>query len=104
MLPGYLPRPLQDPYVRWRRGIPYRKIHLSSYGSLSRLLRKIGHSDLEVRAPRLTDADLAWRPPRERKLLELYRRLLSKRALHPLLARVGPFLDLAGPAGNGRDA
>lgn len=104
MLPGYLPRSWQDPYVRWRRGVPYTKIHLSSYGSLSRLLTEVGHSDVEVRAPRLTDADLAWRPPRERRLLELYRGLLSRRALHPLLARVGPFLDLAGPAGHERDA
>lgn len=104
MMLGYLPRPWQDPYVRWRRGTPYTKIHLPSYGSLSQLLRKVGHSDLEVRAPRFSDADLAWRPPQERKLLELYRGLLSNRALNPLLARVGPFLDVVGPGDAARDA
>ncbi len=97
---GFLPRRWMDGFVRWRRGVPYDKIHLRSYMEFRRQLRQIGGGHLRLRFPRLEPGDFRHQSPARRLLLEGYRRLGSRaRFMRPLLALFGPFLDLVGKPG-----
>jgi SAM-dependent methyltransferase len=99
---GFVPRRWQNRFVRWRRGIPYEHVHLPSWPSLWRDLRRAGQTQLRVRCPELLPLDYAHRGPWERRLFALYGRLA--RALpvaRPLLLLVGPYLDVVSEAGAG---
>ena len=94
---GFLPRRAMGPYVRWRRGVPYRHVFLRSRRELTRLLRRGGLRGWKLRRPAITAGDVAHQPPRNRRLLILYDRLGRwLPPLRPLLARFGPYLDVAG--------
>lgn len=101
---GFLPRRWMDPYVRWRRGLPYDRIHLRSAGELRRLARRAGADGLRVQPPLVDDADVSHLGPTQRRWLRAYGRLgalLPGRLLTPL----APWLDVAGrlaaaPGGN----
>jgi len=89
---GFLPRRLQVPYVRWRRGVDFAKIRPLSLGELRRLAapffaaRRIAPAD----APDETVAQLS---AGQRAQVALYRRLKRSRILLPLLVRVAPEWD-----------
>jgi SAM-dependent methyltransferase len=93
---GFLPRRLMNPYVRWRKGIPYQHITLQSAGSLRRLLRAAGQADLAIRCPLLSQADYQHHPPAQQLVFTIYHALAAGvPPLRPLLALASPYLDIA---------
>jgi SAM-dependent methyltransferase len=92
---GFLPRRLMDPYVRWRKGLPYQHIQLQSYFDLRRILRASGQADLRVRRPHLARADYQHHASRTQRLFEWYAALDARLPLaRPLLTLFGPYLDI----------
>ena len=92
---GWLPRPLMEPYVRWRRGLPYQHIYLRGLLAMSRSVRRSGQPDLRLRMPWLGAADYQHHPPVRRQLFRAYRALAtSLPPLRPLLSLIGPYIDL----------
>ncbi len=92
---GLLPQRWQDRFVRWRRQIPYQHVHLPSWLSLRRNLRRAGLTQLHVRYPELLPLDYDHRQPLERRLFALYGQVArTVPAARLLLALVGPYVDV----------
>lgn len=91
---GFLPRPLMEPYVRWRRGKAYR-IRLLSVFELKRLAAR-SFGSLRVGLPDMSDAEQQGLPAGERRLLTIYRRVRRWPVVRSLLLLVGPLLQVVG--------
>ena len=102
---GWLPRPLQARYVRWRSGKSYDYNRLLSTREAMRLLRRCTRFDARLVVPPVSEHDIAQFPEGRARLARLYNRLASVRALRPLFLAVGPFFRVVGicrpDAGNG---
>lgn len=88
---GWLPRPLQDPYVRWRIHEPYGHTTPRSAREVARLVRSTGAFDLRLLVPEVPAQDLERFPRWRRAAAALYNRLARTRRLDPVLLRFGPF-------------
>lgn len=90
---GLLPRPLMDPYVRWRSGRPYRNIRLLSIFELHKLgARTFGR--VRAGVPDVSDVEQEGLPPPERRLLSIYRKVKDWPFVRPLLLLMGPLLQM----------
>lgn len=90
---GFLPRPWQLRYVRWRRGVSFSEIRPVSLRELRRLARAaFGRS--EVLPADAADEAVAALPRAQRMQVALYRRLKRNRLIRPLLLRVAPEWDV----------
>ena len=92
---GYLPRNLANAYVKLVKGIPYEHIYLESFGSLQRSIHAIGDVNFETRIPRVTEADYAHHPVWKQQLFKVYSGLMQMPALGAIMARLGPYVDVA---------
>ena len=91
---GWLPRRLQEPYVRWRTGRPYHGTRLLSSGELSRQLEQ--HADLrfELRVPAVPEAEISHFGRRRALLARLYNRIVAMPISRRPLLRIGPFFQV----------
>ena len=89
---GFLPRRLQVPYVRWRRGVDFAKIRPLSLRELRRLAAPLFPAR-EIAPADAADETVAQLPAAQRAQVALYRRLKRVRMLRPLLLRVAPEWD-----------
>jgi hypothetical protein len=90
---GFLPRPLQLAWVRWRRGVDFAKIRPLSLRELRRLSAPL-FGRRQVAPADAADETVAALPAGRRAQVALYRRLKRSRLLRPLLLRVAPEWDV----------
>jgi 2-polyprenyl-3-methyl-5-hydroxy-6-metoxy-1,4-benzoquinol methylase len=91
---GWLPRPLQEPYVRWRIGQPYDHTRLMSTWEMSRELRHHQGIQFEFRIPPVPAEEIANFSPRRATLAKLYNRISSWRVSRPVMLAIGPFYQV----------
>ena len=91
---GWLPRPWQQPYVRWRSGQDYSGTRLLSTREMTRELKR--HAELEYRlsVPRVPEEEIAHFSPRRALLARLYNRIAGWRIARGALLAVGPFFQV----------
>ncbi|HEY6131733.1 MAG TPA: class I SAM-dependent methyltransferase [Halioglobus sp.] len=91
---GWLPRPLQVPYVRWRSGQDYRGTQLLSTWEMSRELGR--HPDLrfEICIPQVPQEEIEHFSPLRAALAKLYNRIARFRGARPALLAIGPFFQV----------
>lgn len=91
---GWLPRPLQGPYVRWRNGQDYSGTRLLSTWEMARELKR--HAGLQYRlsVPQVPEEEIAHFSSRRAMLARLYNRIAEFRASRPALLAVGPFFQV----------
>ncbi len=91
---GWLPRPLQIPYVRWRSGLDYRGTQLLSTWEMSRELQR--HADLtfEILVPQVPAEEIEHFSTRRAALARLYNRIATFRGARSALLAIGPFFQV----------
>jgi len=92
---GYLPRSIANSYVKLIKGIPYEHIYLESFGSLQRAIQSVGDSAIETKVPVITEADYAHHPSWKKALFKIYSVVMSTPVIGGLMARLGPYVDVA---------
>jgi len=88
---GWLPRPWQPAYVRWRSGIDYRWVQLLGPRELRRRVEAAGFA-CEVRAPAVPEAEMAAFSPRRRALARVFNAMRRVPGLGRAVGAVAPFL------------
>lgn len=91
---GWLPRPLQDGYVRARTGEAYGHTSPRSVREVERMFRV--HTSLEVTlsVPTLPASEIATFSPWKKRVARVFNTVASSRGLRPLLLLIGPFFRL----------
>ena len=92
---GFLPKALMNGYVKLVKGIPYEHIHLQSFGSLDRAIKLVDDQPLFTRVPLIAEADYAHHPQWKQSLFKIYNLIMNTPGLGSLLARIGPYIDIA---------
>ncbi|HEY9734083.1 MAG TPA: methyltransferase domain-containing protein [Drouetiella sp.] len=92
---GYLPRSLANSYVKLVKGIPYEHIYLESFGSLQQSIQSIGNLNFETKVPQITEADYAHHPQWKQQLFKIYSGLMRMPVIGAIMARLGPYVDVA---------
>jgi len=93
---GWLPRSLQEPYVRWRIGQPYNHTRLMSTWEMARELRLHHELQFEFRIPPVPEEEIANFSQRRATLASVYNRISGWRVLRPLMLGIGPFYQVIG--------
>lgn len=91
---GWLPRPLQAPYVKWRTGEDYRFARLLSAREAMTLLARHTSFAPQAEAPPLPDEEIARFSPRRAALARAYNRLQRLPGVSTLLLSFGPFFRI----------
>ncbi len=91
---GWLPRPLQEPYVRWRTGHPYDHTRLMGTWEMARELRHHHGIQFEFRIPPVPEEEIANFSPRRATLAHLYNRISAWSISRPVMLAVGPFYQV----------
>ena len=90
---GWLPRRLQEPYVRWR-GRTYRGTRLFSAWEMARLLERHDELEYELRVPPVPEYEIRHFGPRRAVLARLYNRVVAQPLSRKALLGVGPFFQV----------
>jgi SAM-dependent methyltransferase len=90
---GFLPRPWQVAWVRWRRGVDFSKIRPLSLRELDRLAAP-HFPTRHVAAADAADETVAALPPLRRAQVALYRAARRIKVTRPLLLRIAPEWDI----------
>ncbi len=93
---GWLPRPLQARYVRWRTGEPYDFARLLSASEAVGLVRAHTRFDVHAAAPPIPDEELARFAPRRAMLGRTYNTLARVPGVRRAFLAVGPFFRVTG--------
>lgn len=93
---GWLPRPWQAPFVRWRNGADYRDTQLMSSFSLRERLRRNTHFAVQVLIPPIAQEEIAAFPPLKARVARLYNRLCTSHRLRWAFLLVAPFFRVVG--------
>jgi 2-polyprenyl-3-methyl-5-hydroxy-6-metoxy-1,4-benzoquinol methylase len=91
---GWLPRSLQEPYVRWRTGQPYNHTRLMSTWEMARELRHHPEIEFEFRVPPVPEAEIAAFTPRRAILANLYNKISAWTISRPAMLAIGPFFQV----------
>jgi len=91
---GWLPRPWQQPYVRWRNGQDYSGTQLLSTWEMSRELDRHAGLDYQLSVPQVPEEEIVHFSPRRALLARLYNRIAEFRLSRPALLAVGPFFQV----------
>jgi 2-polyprenyl-3-methyl-5-hydroxy-6-metoxy-1,4-benzoquinol methylase len=91
---GWLPRPLQKPYVRWRIGQPYNHTRLMSTWEMARELRNHHELQFEFRIPPVPEEEIANFSQRRATFANFYNRISGWSILRPVMLGVGPFYQV----------
>jgi 2-polyprenyl-3-methyl-5-hydroxy-6-metoxy-1,4-benzoquinol methylase len=90
---GWLPRRLQEPYVRLR-GRAYHGTRLLSAREMARLLESHQELDFELRAPPVPEEEIRHFGARRAALARLYNRVAAQPISRKALLGVGPFFQV----------
>lgn len=88
---GWLPRPWQAGFVRWRSGKNYDDTRLMSSAALARQLRQNTDFRFRLVMPAVSQEEIARFKALKAWLARIYNRCRSHPLLHPLLMAIGPF-------------
>lgn len=91
---GWLPRSLQESYVRWRNGQDYRGTCLLSTWEMSRELQRHAELRFELRVPQVPTEEIAHFSPRRASLARLYNWIARFGISRRVLLAVGPFFQV----------
>jgi SAM-dependent methyltransferase len=91
---GWLPRPWQQPYVRWRSGQDYSGTRLLSTWEMSRELKRYGELEYHLSVPQVPEEEIEHFSPRRAFLARLYNRIARWRISRGALLAVGPFFQV----------
>lgn len=98
---GYLPRGLQQRYVRRRRGVDYDHVRLLSALGLARIARAAGFRSASIRAAPLAPAQAALLPAVLRPSATVFQAVKDLPVLRTFLALVAPTLRLVAKRDGG---
>lgn len=90
---GWLPRRLQEPYVRFR-GRAYHGTRLLSTREMTRLLESHDDLEFELRVPPVPDEEIRHFGARRAALARLYNRVAAQPFSRAALLGVGPFFQV----------
>jgi SAM-dependent methyltransferase len=93
---GWLPRPLQAGYVRWRSGQPYDFARLLSASEAVALVRAHTRFDVHADAPPIPAEELARFGPRRALLGRAYNTLARVPVVRRAFLGIGPFFHVTG--------
>lgn len=93
---GWLPRPWQAAFVRWRSDKSYTYTRLLSTWEAARLMRHNTDTDFRVLLPEIPAEELQCFPGYRRFLARVYNRLIRLSALRGLFLVICPFFRLVG--------
>jgi SAM-dependent methyltransferase len=93
---GWLPRPLQARYVRWRTGEPYDFARLLSAREAIGLVRAHTRFDARAAAPPIPVEELAQFGPRRAVLGRAYNAMARLPGMRRLFVAIGPFFRVTG--------
>jgi len=96
---GWLPRPWQQAYVRWRSGQDYSGTRLLSTREMARELRRHGELQYHLSVPQVPEEEIAHFSPRRAFLARLYNRIAKRRIARGALLAVGPFFQVVARRG-----
>lgn len=91
---GWLPRPWQNAYVRWRSGLDYSHTQLLSTWEMARVLKRHEGLQFEISVPQVPAEEIAHFSPRRALLARLYNTVASFRIFRFALLAVGPFFQV----------
>jgi len=97
---GWLPRPWQAAFVRWRSGKSYDYTRLLSTWEAARILRLNTTFDFRILLPAIPDEEMDRFPRYRRRLARLYNRAISVATLRGLFLTIGPFFRILGVRGD----
>jgi SAM-dependent methyltransferase len=93
---GWLPRPLQARYVRWRAGLDYRGTALLSSRALCAAIRRRTGFSAKVLIPPISPFEIRSFRPAKRRLAMAYNRVHGWPAARWFFLALGPFFRLVG--------
>jgi 2-polyprenyl-3-methyl-5-hydroxy-6-metoxy-1,4-benzoquinol methylase len=91
---GWLPRSLQDAYVRWRNGQDYAHTQLLSTWEMSRELQRYADLQFELSVPQVPEEEIVHFSARRAILARLYNKIAKFRGSRFALLAVGPFFQV----------
>jgi SAM-dependent methyltransferase len=91
---GWLPRPWQQSYVRWRNGQDYSGTQLLSTWEMSRELQRHAGLHYQLSVPQVPEEEIAHFSPRRAFLARLYNRIAEFRISRRALLALGPFFQV----------
>jgi SAM-dependent methyltransferase len=93
---GWLPRPIQRPFVRWRSGDPYEYTRLLSTWEAARLVRRYTHFDARITIPTVPEEAIAQFPKRRVLMARFYNLLVRLGWFNWFFFAVCPFFRIIG--------
>ena len=93
---GWIPRPWQVAFVRWRSGKSYAYTRLLSTWEAARMLRRNTTFSFRILLPEIPDEEIRRFPAYRRALARLYNRLIALPVLRRFFLAVGPFFRVVG--------
>lgn len=93
---GWLPRPWQAAFVRWRSGKPYAYTRLLSTWEAARILRRNTAFSFRILIPEVPEEEILHFPRYRQMLARLYNRLTALPMLRRLFLAIGPFFRIVG--------
>ena len=91
---GWLPRSLQEPYVRWRNGQDYAGTQLLSTWEMARELRRHPELQYELSVPQVPEEEIFHFSARRANLARIYNKVARFRGSRRALLAVGPFFQV----------
>jgi SAM-dependent methyltransferase len=91
---GWLPRPLQVPYVHWRNGQDYSGTQLLSTWEMARELRRYPELQYELSVPQVPEEEITHFSARRASLARIYNKVARFRGSRRALLAVGPFFQV----------
>jgi len=93
---GWLPRPWQAPFVRWRSGADYADTRLMSSFGLRQRLRRNTHFAVRLLIPPIPREEIARFPPLKARAARAYNRLCMSHRLRWAFLLLAPFFRVVG--------
>lgn len=88
---GWLPRPLQAPFVEWRSGKSYTDTRLMSSFGLKRRLRLNTSLTFKFETPAIPEEEIVRFRPIKANLARIYNRIRTSTIVRPILLLFAPF-------------
>lgn len=93
---GWLPRPWQAAFVRWRSGKSYTYTRLLSTWEAARIVRRNTAFSFRILLPKVPEEEMHRFPPYRRVLARVYNRLSTFPLFRWLFLVIGPFFRVVG--------
>lgn len=93
---GWLPRPLQASYVRWRSGKSYSDTVLMSSFRLAQRLRRSTHLNFNILVPSIPEAHIAYFSRTKGRIARYFNAMSQSALLRPIFLLISPFFRVTG--------